>query len=193
MALNRFVALKMMPAGSGVPEASAASGGSRRNRAVQHPNIVQIFEVGKTADGPSWPWSLSKAAACNEARRAPLPPAGGAHDPTLARAAHHAHRQGIVHRDLKPANVLLADDDTPKIADFGLAKSLTDRRPSAASSARRVTWRRNRRRKTELGHGRRLFPRGDLYECSRAGPPSPNRRWPKLWRAVRAIPAPWAR
>ena len=42
----------------------------------------------------------------------------------LAGAIGEAHRLGIVHRDLKPANVLLAGDETPKIVDFGLAKSL---------------------------------------------------------------------
>ena len=42
----------------------------------------------------------------------------------LARAIGDAHRLGIVHRDLKPANVLLVDADTPKIVDFGLAKTL---------------------------------------------------------------------
>src|SRR5262249_12182499 len=41
-----------------------------------------------------------------------------------ARAIGVAHRQGIVHRDLKPANVLLIDDETPKLVDFGLAKML---------------------------------------------------------------------
>ena len=44
----------------------------------------------------------------------------------LARTLHYAHGQGIVHRDLKPANILLAKDSNPKVADFGLAKMLSD-------------------------------------------------------------------
>jgi tetratricopeptide (TPR) repeat protein len=126
--LNRFVALKMMPAGSGMPELRARlsmeAGAIAR---LHHPNIVQIFEVGETAGGPFLALEFAEGGSL-QARlaRAPQPPLAAARlVETLARAAHHAHERGIVHRDLKPANVLLVDADTPKITDFGLAHDLT--------------------------------------------------------------------
>lgn len=44
----------------------------------------------------------------------------------LADGLHSAHQAGVIHRDLKPQNILIAPDDTPKVADFGLARVSDD-------------------------------------------------------------------
>jgi serine/threonine protein kinase/tetratricopeptide (TPR) repeat protein len=151
--LDRIVALKMIRSGS---QASAAELSRFRTEAqagacLQHPNIVQIYEVGE-ADGQPWLCmeyvegeSLDKLV--NGAPWPALPVARLVE--TLARAIDAAHQQGIVHRDLKPANILMNcgadrtditsegttlsdsqhsrpswDEASPKITDFGLAKVL---------------------------------------------------------------------
>lgn len=126
--LNRLVALKMVLAGTHAADSERTRFRIEAEAAarLQHPNIVQIFEVGE-ADGhlllaleyvPGGTLAMKLAG-----RPQPATPAARLIE-TLARAVDHAHRQEIIHRDLKPANVLLAGDGTPKITDFGLAKLL---------------------------------------------------------------------
>jgi serine/threonine-protein kinase len=130
LALNRVVALKMILSG-----AHAATAERQRFRTeaeavarLQHPGIVQIYEVG---DHNGLPYlSLEYCPGGSLEKRlagTPLPPReAGQLVEHLARAVQAAHDKHVVHRDLKPANVLLAEDGTPKVTDFGLVKRLDE-------------------------------------------------------------------
>ncbi|HEV3257250.1 MAG TPA: serine/threonine-protein kinase, partial [Gemmataceae bacterium] len=128
LALQRLVALKVTLAG-----AHAASEELVRFRTeaeavarLQHPNIVQIFEVGEHGGLPYCALEfVDSGSLAQQLAGTPLPPRRAAElVRTLAGAIHAAHEKGIVHRDLKPNNVLLTAHGTPKITDFGLAKKL---------------------------------------------------------------------
>ncbi len=138
--LNRLVALKMVLAGE---FASAAQELRVRLEAelaarVQHPNIVQVYEVGRYEGRPylALEW-VEGGSLADRLNGTPWPPdEAAALVETLARAINVAHGEGVVHRDLKPANILLAvgggrwrvgDEEAPralhpKITDFGLAR-----------------------------------------------------------------------
>jgi WD40 repeat protein len=126
--LNRTVALKMVVAGAHaepeslvrfVAEAEAVA-------ALQHPNVVQVYEVGSHEGLPFFSLEYCPGGSLTDRLAVtPLPPLSAAElVESLARAMQAAHDQGIVHRDLKPANVLFDAAGRPKIADFGLAKRL---------------------------------------------------------------------
>jgi WD40 repeat protein/tRNA A-37 threonylcarbamoyl transferase component Bud32 len=93
---------------------------------LAHPNVVRLYEVDEQDGLPFF--SLEYCPGGNLKQKwasQPQPPReAAALLEKLAQAVAAAHAQGLVHRDLKPANVLLGEDGTPKIADFGLARRL---------------------------------------------------------------------
>src|SRR5437899_5469949 len=111
---QRLVALKMLLAAAHAPaerrlrflaEADAIA-------RVQHPGIVQVYEVGEQEGVPFLVLELMGGGSLSQklaARRLPGRQAAELVE-TLARAVDHAHAHGVIHRDLKPANVLLTAD-----------------------------------------------------------------------------------
>ena len=95
---------------------------------LDHPHIARLFDGGATSEG--LPYFVMEFVAgdliTNYCRRHRL----SVNEKLklfreVCSAVQHAHQKLIVHRDLKPSNILIADDGTPKLLDFGIAKLLS--------------------------------------------------------------------
>ncbi|HEX2672761.1 MAG TPA: serine/threonine-protein kinase [Polyangiaceae bacterium] len=137
--LGKRVAIKAItsqrrPSGASVAHASARL--LREGRAavrLAHPNVVNVFDIAEENGLPYLVMEFVGGGTLAEflADRAPLATAELIElFMPLVVAVAHAHSLGIVHRDLKPENCLLSYDldgrVTPKLADFGVCKSLGD-------------------------------------------------------------------
>ncbi|HXM77018.1 MAG TPA: serine/threonine-protein kinase, partial [Thermoanaerobaculia bacterium] len=133
--LEREVAVKVLPASfSADPdrlrrfdqEARAAS-------ALNHPNILAIYDVGTHDGAPYVVSELLEGGTLRERLGSPLPARKAVdYGIQIAQGLAAAHEKGIVHRDLKPENLFVTKDGRVKILDFGLAK-LT--RPETAAGS----------------------------------------------------------
>ncbi|MGO9919844.1 MAG: serine/threonine-protein kinase [Isosphaeraceae bacterium] len=91
---------------------------------LDHPNIVPVYDVGRTDDGLCYVVSkFIEGSDLAQRLRQGRPSLRESVELTaaVAEALHHCHIRDLVHRDLKPANILLDVHDKPCVADFGLA------------------------------------------------------------------------
>ncbi|MFI5461092.1 MAG: protein kinase [Isosphaerales bacterium] len=123
LALGRQVALKMIQIRGDSRYAARLRAEASALARLQHPNIVQIHELGEHDGQPFLLLEYLDGGTLRQRCGKPQGPRAAASlVQTLADAIHSAHERGITHRDLKPANVLLTRDGVPKITDFGLAR-----------------------------------------------------------------------
>ena len=127
-ALDRFVALKILPA-SGAEGANFEERFNREARALarlSHPNIVAVHEFGKADSLHFFIMEFVDGANLRQLEQiGRLAPREALQIiPQICDALQYAHDEGVVHRDIKPENVLVDRKGRVKIADFGLAKIL---------------------------------------------------------------------
>lgn len=125
--LHRAVAIKILPPihATTPDRIERFAREARAAAAINHPNILAVYDVGTDGDPPFLVSELLEGDTLRDAsvpgRPWPLPRVldVAVH---VARGLAAAHTRGIVHRDLKPENIFLTDDGGVKILDFGLAR-----------------------------------------------------------------------
>ena len=136
---------------------------ARSAAALNHPNVVQIYDQGRAEDGRYYiameyvPGGSLKDLIL---RRGPLGPSEAARLASqVAEALHAAHRRGIVHRDIKPQNVLLDEAGDAKVADFGIALAAS----RSSTSGTNLLFGTPSYMSPEQAMGERVGPESDLY------------------------------
>lgn len=126
--INKVVALKIITTAG--RDAELTRGRFEREvqalARIEHPNIVPIYHAGDWHGFPYFTMKFVPGGPLSHhlSRFVGNPTAAATLMIKMAKAVQALHDAGVVHRDLKPLNILLAENDEPLVADFGLAKWL---------------------------------------------------------------------
>ena len=130
--LGREVAVKQVGAlpGESSPDRARALREARSSAALNHRNVVSVFDIVDSQDGNAWlvmEYVPSRTLAEIVRDDGPLRPRRAAWIAAqVANGLAAAHAAGTIHRDVKPGNILVGQDDVAKIGDFGIARGAND-------------------------------------------------------------------
>ncbi len=132
--LGRDVAMKVLPPGLATDREKLLrfAQEARTASALNHPNIVTIYEIGQAAGMPFIAMECVEGRTLRDMLKEGAIPLRRFLDISsqLADGIARAHEAGLIHRDLKPENVMISRDGFVKVLDFGLAKLTQTNAPS---------------------------------------------------------------
>lgn len=165
--LNRDVALKTVLTGSNarVEERIRFRAEAQAAASLRHPNVVRVYDVSEH-DGTLF-MALEYVAGGSLAQRLE----GGSLAireaavivQQIANGVNAAHQAGFVHRDLKPGNILMEEDGTPRVTDFGLVKQISEAHSDLTVAGVPLGTPSYMSPEQALGESRRVGPAADIY------------------------------
>ncbi|MGP1310831.1 MAG: serine/threonine-protein kinase [Phycisphaerales bacterium] len=141
LSLDRLVAIKVLPRKfSNNPDFIDRFYAEGRAAAqLNHPNIVQAYDVGKAGEFHYFVMEYVEGATVyDQIVQKKRFTEQGALDIIIqvAEALEHAHAKGLVHRDVKPKNIMISKSGVVKLADMGLARAISDREAAEAEAGK---------------------------------------------------------
>ncbi|MDO5501704.1 MAG: Stk1 family PASTA domain-containing Ser/Thr kinase [Actinomycetia bacterium] len=138
--LDRHVALKVMHPALAADETYVSRFGREAKAAAKltHPNIVAVHDQGEDDGRIFLIMELVRGRTLRQVldEDGALSPRATLDIATpLAQALAAAHKAGLIHRDIKPENVIIREDGTVKVTDFGLARAVSSETATSASDA----------------------------------------------------------
>ena len=161
---------------------------------LSHPNVAQVYDIDRHLGCPFLVMEYVQGLALDQFQRThPLDRHAAARLlASVARAVAAAHARGILHRDIKPQNIVVLNDGTPKLIDFGLAELADVWTPDVLVSGISGTIsymapEQARGDVTQTGPASDIFSLGGvLFYLFTGGPPFHGNSWQEVWgRAMR--------